>query len=142
MSYQVLGLVLLSVFFWGIAPIIEKIGFSRANPDPFIALTVRSLAVVLGLFIIIVGQGKIQSLIEANPKTIVFFSISGILAGLLGTWAYLSALKMGEASRVVPISATYPLVATLLSFLILKEDLTISRILGTILIVTGIWLLK
>jgi len=142
MSFQAFWLVLLSVFFWGIAPIVEKIGFSRANPDPFIALTVRSLAVLLGLAIIIVSQGKTQSLMEINPKTIIFFSISGILAGLLGTWCYLSALRIGEASQIVPISATYPLVATLLSFLILKEDLTISRILGTVFIVTGIWLLK
>ena len=87
-------------------------------------------------------MGKAQALIETSPKAILFFAISGILAGLLGTWTYLAALKMGEASRVVPISATYPLVTALLSFLILKEDLTLSRILGTILVVAGIWLLK
>lgn len=142
MSYQVFGLIMLSVLFWGVTPVVEKTGFSQAETDPFIALTIRSLAIFFGLLVLIVGMGKTQALIETNPRVIFFFTLSGLLAGLLGTWTYLTALKMGDASRVVPITATYPLVTAFLSFLILKEDFSLSRILGTILIVMGVWLLK
>lgn len=142
MSYQIFGLVMLSVFFWGLTPVVEKTGFSHANIDPLIALTIRGFTTMIGLGIIIVGMGKTQALINANPKAALFFALSGLLAGLFGTWTYLVALKLSEASRVVPISATYPLVTCILSFFILKEDFSLSRVLGTTLIVTGIWLIK
>jgi transporter family protein len=142
MSYQVFGLIIFSVFFWGLAPIVEKTGFSQAQIDPLIALTIRVFATMLGLVIIILGMGKTQALIDVNPKAAFYFAMSGLLAGLLGTWTYLAALRLCEASRVVPISATYPLVTSLLSFFILKEDFSLTRVLGTILIVGGIWLIK
>ena len=142
MSYQVFILVIIAVILWGATPVVEKTGFAQADTDPFIALAIRSIAAVLGVLLIVAGTGKFQTLLETNFKTIALFALSGILAGLLGTWAYLSALKLGEASRVVPISATYPLVTAFLSFLILKEDFSLTRIAGTCLIVIGIWLLK
>lgn len=133
---------MLSVIFWGMTPVVEKAGFAQGNIDPFIALTIRSLATIIGLVVILLGMGKVQALTETTPKAFIFFALSGLLAGLLGTWTYLTALKIGEVSRVVPISATYPLVTALLSFIILKEDFSLSRILGTLFIVTGIWLIK
>jgi len=142
MSYQVLGLVMLSVFFWGLAPVVEKFAFSQTNIDPLIALTIRGVAAMLGLGVIILGMGKTQNLFEITTKDVFCFTLSGLFAGLLGTWTYLSALKLGEASQVVPISATYPLITALLSFFVLNEDFSLSRILGTILIITGIWLIK
>jgi bacterial/archaeal transporter family protein len=118
MSYQVFGLILLSVFFWGLTPILEKTGFSQAQIDPLIALTIRGFATtMLGLGVIIVGMGKTQALINVNPKAAFYFAMSGMLAGLLGTWAYLPALRLCEASRVVPISATYPFLSSKRIFL-------------------------
>ena len=133
---------MLSVFVWGLTPVVEKTGFSHAQIDPLIALTIRGFATMVGLVIIILGLGKTQALIDVNPKAALCFATSGLLAGLLGTWTYLAALRLCEASRVVPISATYPLVTSLLSFFILKEDFSLTRVLGTILVVTGIWLIK
>jgi bacterial/archaeal transporter family protein len=112
------------------------------DSDPFVALTIRSFSVIVGLLILGVGMGKMEALIHASPRMILFFALSGLLAGLLGTWCYLAALKIGASSRVVPISATYPLVTAILSCLLLREGFTLSRILGTVLIVAGISLLK
>jgi transporter family protein len=142
LSYQVVGLIILSVFLWGLTPIFAKIGFSQAQSDPLIALTIRGLAAMLGLGIIILGMNKTQTLVNVNPRVALCFALSGLLAGLFGTWTYLAALRLCEASRVVPISATYPLVTSLLSFFILKEDFSLTRVLGTILIAGGIWLIK
>ena len=122
MSYQVFGLVMLTVFFWGITPVIEKTGFSHANVDPLIALTIRGIATIIGLAVMVVGMGRVGALFSVNSKAVMCFATSGLLAGLLGTWTYLMALKLSDASKVVPISATYPLVAALLSFFILRED--------------------
>ena len=70
------------------------------------------------------------------------FGTSGVMAGLLAMWTYYTALKAGATSKIVPISACYPLVTALLSVLILKEGITVPRVMGTALIVLGIWLVK
>ncbi|HNU72624.1 MAG TPA: EamA family transporter [Thermodesulfobacteriota bacterium] len=144
MTYQVLGFTLMAVIFWGVTPVVEKLGFIRAGSDvdPFVALSIRSLAVFVGLIVLIVGTGKWQLLSETRPVTVLFFAASGILAGLLGTWAYLTAIKSGNASHVVPLSATYPLVTVLLSCMVLKEDVTLGKLLGTVCVIMGVWLLK
>jgi transporter family protein len=64
------------------------------------------------------------------------------MAGILGMWTYYMALKMEATSKVVPIAACYPLVTAFLSVLILNEGLSVSRVIGTALIVAGIWLVK
>jgi len=64
------------------------------------------------------------------------------MAGILAMWTYYTALKAGATSKIVPISACYPLVTALLSVLILREGITFPRVIGTALIVSGIWLVK
>ncbi|RKX63498.1 MAG: hypothetical protein DRP34_01850 [Thermodesulfobacteriota bacterium] len=56
-------------------------------------------------------------------------------------FTYFSLLKAKNASQIVPLTSTYPLVATFLAIIFLKEELTLFKILGTIFIVVGIYLL-
>jgi len=55
---------------------------------------------------------------------------------------YFGALKLGATTKIIPISATYPLVTALLGILILGEQATLLRILGAGLIIGGVWLVK
>jgi transporter family protein len=87
-------------------------------------------------------MGKTRELIETDGRNLLLFGGSGIMAGFLGMWTYYIALRMGTTSRIVPIAACYPLVTALLSFLVLKEEVTLPRAVGTALIVSGIWLVK
>jgi len=133
-------LLILTAILWGSSPILEKIGLGRI--DPLTAVTVRSFAISIILILFLTATGKIRELLTLEPKTIMIFSLSGLLAGLLGMWTYFGALKLGATSKIVPIAAAYPLVTAILSILILKEGVTIVRLAGTILIVMGIWLVK
>ncbi|GAG05750.1 unnamed protein product, partial [marine sediment metagenome] len=85
---------------------------------------------------------RIKDVFRVDAKTIIIFSATGLLAGLLGMVTYFYALKKGATSQIVPIAAAYPLVSAVLSVIILKESVTPLRILGTILIVTGIWFVR
>lgn len=125
---------------WGSTPILEKIGLAKV--DPLIGVTVRSAIVTAGLFILTFLLGKGRALIEIDGRSILLFGASGMMAGLLGMWTYYGALKMEATSKIVPIAACYPLVTALLSVLVLKEGITFHRVLGTALIVSGIWLVK
>jgi transporter family protein len=98
--------------------------------------------VTAGLLVLTFILGKGKALIELDGKSIFIFGASGVMAGLLGMWTYYVALKMEATSKIVPIAACYPLVTAFLSVLILKEGVTLPRVVGTALIVSGIWLVK
>jgi len=63
--------------------------------------------------------------------------VSGIFASV-GLLTFFLALERGEASKVVPVSAAYPLVTAVLAALALSEEVSLLRGLGTILVVFGI----
>ena len=136
-SSLLLALVLLC---WGSTPIIEKIGLKDASS--FAGVTIRSIMITLGLLVITFVTGRTREVFYASGKTIMIFSASGLLAGLIAMMAYFELLKVGETSRLVPVVATYPLVTAILGYLVLGEAFTVHKFIGTMLIVTGIWLVK
>ena len=75
------------------------------------------------------------------------FSVNGGYAALSGLFAALGlvtlivALGNGEASLVVPIGATYPLVTTGVAVAVLSERVTRLRVIGTVLVVIGVAIL-
>jgi len=133
-------LLIATALLWGATPIIEKMGLTKV--DPLVGVTIRSFVVTVGLFILTFLFGKGRALISLDSKSLILFGASGMMAGLLGMWTYYTALKMEATSKIVPIAACYPLVTAFLSVLILKEGVTFQRIIGTALIVSGIWLVK
>jgi bacterial/archaeal transporter family protein len=136
----VILLLIATTLLWGSTPILEKIGLAKV--DPLIGVTIRSAIVTTGLFLLTFLMGKGRALIELDGKSVLLFGASGVIAGILGMWTYYGALKMEATSKIVPIAACYPLVTALLSVLVLKEGVTLYRVIGTALIVSGIWLVK
>jgi transporter family protein len=136
----VILLLIVTTLLWGSTPILEKIGLARV--DPLIGVTIRSAIVTAGLLLLTFLLGKGRALIELDGKSILLFGASGMMSGLFGMWTYYGALKMEATSKIVPIAACYPLVTALLSVFVLKEGVTFYRVIGTALIVSGIWLVK
>lgn len=137
---MVVILLIITALLWGITPILEKMGLGKV--DPLIGVTIRSTIATAGLFFLTFLLGKGKALMEVDGKSLLLFSMSGLMAGLLGMWTYFAVLKMEATSKIVPIAASYPLVTAVLSFFILKEGLTLPRVIGTVLIVVGIWFVK
>jgi len=133
-------LLILTAVLWGTTPVLEKIGLGKT--DPITGLTIRSIAITLALLVYLAVAGRVKEIFRADAKTIIIFSTTGLLAGLLGMVTYFYALKKGATSQIVPIAAAYPLVSALLSVIILRENVTPMRVLGTVLIVAGIWFVR
>jgi transporter family protein len=72
----------------------------------------------------------------------ILLALGGFLASFVGQWAFYHALKVGDISQVTPVSGAYPLVAAILAWMIFREPITITRVVGVLLIVTGALLLK
>lgn len=77
-----------------------------------------------------------------DARSFGLFGAGGITGGLLGHWTYLAALKHWKASRVVPLVATYPLVALVVSVLFLNESLTAQKVVGVLPVVLGVVFLR
>ena len=137
MNPSIFLILLLTAFIWGITPIVEKIALKTA--DPVIGVTIRSIIVTVTLMIVLLLTNRTKELMTLSFKEIILFGISGLLSGLLAMWLYFKALKMGATSQVIPLGSTYPLFTMILSVIILRENLTIPNIIGTIFIVIGIW---
>ena len=133
-------LLLITLFCWGSTPIIEKIGLK--NTTPMAGVTIRSIAITIGLLVMTFVTGRTKEVFGADVKVILIFTLSGILAGLLGMMTYFEVLKRGDTSSIVPITASYPLVTAVLSYFVLSEGFTMQKAIGTVLIVSGVWLIK
>ena len=74
-------------------------------------------------------------------NTDYYYGIMGGIVGALGGLFFYWAISRGEASRVVTVTAMYPVVTVMLAWLFLKEPLTIQKIMGIAFAVLGICLL-
>lgn len=125
---------------WGIVPLIEKAGLGRN--DPVLGVFARSLGVLFGILVLGLWWSPWKALAALDPRSIFLLALGGFLASVLGQMAFYHALKMGQLSQVTPVAGTYPLVAAVLGWVLLREPLSASRILGALLIVLGLFLLR
>ncbi|MFC1645884.1 EamA family transporter [Candidatus Omnitrophota bacterium] len=142
MSKEAFMWAILSALVWGIVPILEKIGLSKINPDA--GLFLRCFGVIIGAAILLIFKFNTLriELSSVSTKTVFFLISGGFLASFVAQLFFYRALKLGEASRVVPVAAAYPLVAFLLALIFLGEKVTITKILGLCFVLLGVALLR
>jgi bacterial/archaeal transporter family protein len=137
---KLLAFLLLTTVFWGVAAIFDKLALGKVAP--LSGMMVRQFILTGILLLIGIGSGRLGGVLALEWRSVLFFGLSGICGGVAGLWTYYHALRLGGASLVVPITATYPLITALLSWAILQESLTVPRLIGTAFIVLGVWLVK
>lgn len=133
-------LALATSMIWGVVPIIEKTALK--NTSPLIGLFLRSTGVIFGAAVFFAIFRPFQEFSQVNLRTYLLFFVAGLLASFLGQITLYHALKIGEASKVIPIAASFPLVTFLLSVIFLGEAFTLSKAFGVLLIVFGIYFIK
>ncbi len=74
--------------------------------------------------------------------SLLFASLSGVFGLFLGDTLYILSLALVGVSRTVPISCAYPLFTTFFVTLFLGEQVTPFLLLGTVVIIIGIWLVS
>lgn len=138
---QVVILALVTAVFWGTAPILEKAALRTATP--LAGLAIRSFAIAAVMAVIIFVAGMRTEVLGVGKREIALFAGGGLLAGFAGQLTHFYALKIGQASIVVPIIAgLYPVVAATWGIWFLKEPLTAAKVLGAALIVAGVVVIR
>ncbi len=132
---------LLTALIWGLAPAFEKMGL-KGRIDPYVGVVMRTIPIAVIGITGLLFMGRLRDIAAADTRSILFVITGGLLAGFLGQLSFYSALKSGEASVVVPLAATYPLVALFISVLFLGESFTWQKLVGIGMIVGGVILVR
>ena len=85
------------------------------------------------------NRGKYKS--KFTWKGVLLILLAGIFGNTIGGLLYVLALQYSTAATTAAITAAAPLIATPLSIIFLKEKITWKLVIGTILTITGIWLI-
>lgn len=133
---KVIWLAIATSVLWGLAPAFDKMGLVKATP--LAALAVRTLVVGIGVSTFVLVSGGWREFATLDSRSVLYIVLGSLAAGLVGQFVYFHALKLGQATRVVPIAATYPLVAAIVAVVLVKETLTPGKIVGLVLIVLGV----
>ncbi len=123
---------------WGTWGFLGKMASRSVASKNLILLGVLGGLIIYPLYFLLFH--KSFSFSWKNPD--FYFAVIGGIIGSLGAIFFYLALSKGEASRVVVTTAMYPVLTVLLSFLILREGISVSKIMGIVFALVGIFFLS
>jgi transporter family protein len=126
---------LLSMAFAGVTAVIAKVGLTGISGELGLAIrTVFVFAFVLALSWLLVPRAEWGIVTRHN---LVWLGLSG-LTTTLSWWFYYRALKIGEVSTIALIDKGSFILAVVLAWLFLKEQITARVVVGCVLILAGL----
>ncbi len=127
-----------SAIFAGLTSILAKLGIHQTDSD--VATTIRTVIVLLFSWLMVWIVGSFPQLSSITLQSWLFLILSGLCTGF--SWIfYFRALQIGNINKVVPIDKLSIAITVLLSFILLKEPVSINKILGVLLVTIGILLM-
>jgi transporter family protein len=124
-----------SMFFAGFTSVIAKMGLAGISGE--LGLTIRTLFVCGFVLVFAVASVPLSSLADVGPRNLLWLGLSGVTTAL--SWVfYYKALKVGDVATVALIDKGSVVVAMLLAWLVLREEITLRMAAGAALIVTGL----
>lgn len=124
----------LSAFFAALVAILAKIGIK--DVDSNLATAIRTVIIFIFTWGIVFYQGSFKQIAEIPRISLLFIILSGIATGI--SWLfYFRALQIGNASQVVPIDKLSLVLTIIFAFIVLKEKVTVSVIIGSLLMTVG-----
>lgn len=127
-----------SAVFAGITSILAKCGIQKT--DSTVATAIRTIIVLLFSWLMVFLAGSQSQVAMIGGKTWLFLILSGIATG--ASWlCYFRALQYGEINKVVPVDKTSVILTILLAFIFLQEKVSLSKVVGVVLIGTGTFLM-
>ena len=127
-----------SALFAGATSILAKIGIE--DVDSHVATALRTIVVLIFSWLMVFIVGSQSQLVDISIKSYIFLILSGMATG--ASWlCYFKALQLGDVNKVVPIDKSSTILTMVLAFIFLKEDITVSMVIGMIAIGLGIYLM-
>ena len=134
-----LALPILSATCFGVVAVLRKLGLSDTSAVVGSAINVTTALVAYSAFLI--ASGRVEVMV-CRGRSLAYFAAAG-LAENVGVFMNVVALGMGRVSVVTPLYGTAPIFVLILAPLFLRdvERLTSRVVVGTLLIVFGVYLI-
>lgn len=113
---------------------------SLLNVRPVTLNLFRSIPATIYAFAALYLLGKWNLLFELNITSLVYIGFSSLLVLAVGDILYFTGLKSVGVSKTVPIAYSYSIFVALISIIFLEESLTAPILIGTVTVISGIWL--
>ena len=136
---SLLTLPILSAVCFGVVAVLRKLGLSDTSAVVGSAINVTTALVAYSAFLI--ASGRVGVMV-CRGRSLAYFAAAG-LAENVGVFMNVVALGMGRVSVVTPLYGTAPIFVLILAPLFLRdvERLTTRVVVGTLLIVSGVYLI-
>ncbi len=128
-------LMLITSFFWAIGHPLGKIIVQKVHPFQIGTITLSTGFV--GLLIFLISSGKIKKIVKLSSRDILFSLGLGVFGFFLYQILTFSALARIPASMNAVLLTSNVVFIALLSTFILKEHITIPRVIGIVLALCG-----
>nr|HPM93219.1 DMT family transporter [Bacteroidales bacterium] len=125
-----------AVFMWSTVGTAFKLTLSSLHP--VIMLLYASLVSIIVLFTILLIQGKLSLLLQVSRKDLLRSALNALLNPLLFYVVLFFSYDMLLTQEAMVINFTWPLPLTLLSILILKQNISLKSVLAILISFLGI----
>ena len=129
----------ISMGFAGFTSVIAKLGLTGISGE--MGLTIRTIFVFVFVLIFAIIFIPKQEFGALTPQNLFWLALSS-LATFLSWLYYYRALKLGDVSTIAIIDKGSFIVAILLAWIILKEQITIRVVIGCAFILTGLFIVS
>lgn len=128
-----LYIALSSAVLMGTADAMCKVIIDNSNVSAF-SLYLNTMQIAAGIALKLLFEGRNFCFEALKSK----YSLIGLLILNIGGLAFTLALSAGQASIIVPLSSSYLVIVTILSWLFLKEEMSIFKAFAIAVVVAGI----
>ncbi len=125
---------------WTVSALLYRKALLKTKPISANIIRLALTSVVLMIFLVAAGMLRVLS--SLSPTVVLLAGISGIIGLGFGDTLYMVSLKMIGVARAVPVTCTYPLFNLAWVALVTGQSVTLSVVLGAVIILVGIWLLS
>ena len=127
---------LVAIVCWGFWGFFMKLASKYFNwHQVFVVTIIVTLAASLLIFVLL------KPFINVRSAGFGYALLGGV-AGVLALFAFYSAMGVGKAIIVVPLTALYPVITIILSYLILHEEISLIKGVGIMLASVAILLVS
>jgi len=128
---------LAAAFLWGLNAVIIKVGVGegKVNTVSFNSVRIASSIPVITLLMLLIGE---EVTLPQYPHVWLGVLVVSFIGPGVGDVAYIKSIANIGSGRAITIGYTYILVAQALAIIFLKEELTFTLLIGSLLAITGI----
>ena len=131
---------LASAFIWATASLAIKAQSDRIDTSSFNAF--RMVVGTLFMLALLPFSGGWTALAQVPAAAAILLAVSSIIGVAMGDTLYFWSMTKIGASRALPISGAYPLFTWALAITLLGESITLEALLGTLLVLAGVYLIS